>query len=132
MYHVVVGVDDNEPRALASARAVVDLPGAAAETTATLVHSFTDRTDGDAAAEVDSVRAAVDALADGGIDAAVVGTTGDPVERILEVAADEDADLLVLAGRKRSPAGKALFGSVSRSVILRTDRPVMVVGDATG
>nr|WP_276414161.1 universal stress protein [Halomicroarcula sp. XH51] len=35
--------------------------------------------------------------------------------------------MIVLAGRKRSPAGKALFGSVTQDVILGTDRSVLVV-----
>nr|WP_276298484.1 universal stress protein [Halomicroarcula sp. ZS-22-S1] len=46
---------------------------------------------------------------------------------MLEVADARDANLVVLGGRKRSPAGKALFGSVTQDVILGTDRSVLVV-----
>ena len=62
---------------------------------------------------------------------------GDPATEILDTADEVDADLIALAGRrKRSPAGKALFGSTTQAVILETDRSVLVAGtpdeDGTG
>ncbi|MFU8867653.1 universal stress protein, partial [Natronococcus sp.] len=45
----------------------------------------------------------------------------------LHAAERFDADLLVLGARRRSPVGKAVFGSVAQSVLLETDRPAMVV-----
>lgn len=39
-------------------------------------------------------------------------------------------DAIVLGGRKRSPAGKAIFGSVTQAVIRESDRPVVVTGSA--
>ncbi|WP_323172228.1 universal stress protein [Natrialba sp. PRR66] len=50
---------------------------------------------------------------------------GDPAETILEVASEIDADSIVLCGRERSPTGKVLFGSVTQSVLLSADRPVI-------
>ncbi|WP_251330070.1 universal stress protein [Haloplanus pelagicus] len=132
MYHAVVGVDDNEERAVACARAVADLPGAETGARVTIIHSFTDDPSGASAAEIDSVREATVYLEERGIEVDVTGSSGDPAERILDVASAADADLIVAAGRKRSPTGKALFGSVTQSVILNADRPVMVVGDTDG
>ncbi|ELY96828.1 uspA domain protein [Natrialba taiwanensis DSM 12281] len=52
-------------------------------------------------------------------------SSGDAVQNILETATAIDADLLSIGGRKRSPTGKALFGSVAQQVMLRSDRPVL-------
>jgi Universal stress protein UspA and related nucleotide-binding proteins len=46
---------------------------------------------------------------------------------ILSVAEAETVDLIVLATRKQSPVGKALFGSVAQSVILDASVPVLVI-----
>lgn len=55
------------------------------------------------------------------------GRIGDPAEEILKDEAKRSARYIVIAGRKRSSAGKALFGSVTQSVILRTDTSIVAV-----
>lgn len=54
-----------------------------------------------------------------------VGRVGEPGEEILSHAEKIDARYLVIGGRKRTPAGKALFGSVTQRVILDSERPVV-------
>lgn len=129
MYHVVIGVDDNEQRAIACARAAADLPGDASEKRVTIIHSFTDNPSGASATQIGSVREAESLLEEHGIEVQVTESSGDPADQILETAENVDANLIIVAGRKRSPTGKALFGSVTQSVILNADRPVMVAGD---
>lgn len=63
-----------------------------------------------------------------GIEAVTATSEGDPTENILDYIEEKDIDLVVMGGRKRSPAGKFLFGSVSQSVMLNTDVPVLVTG----
>jgi nucleotide-binding universal stress UspA family protein len=130
MYHVVIGVDDNEERALACARAAADLPGDASEKRVTVIHSFTDNPSGASASQLASVRDVTDFLEGEEIEVEVAESSGDPADQLLETARELDADLIVVAGRKRSPTGKALFGSVTQSIILNAERPVMVAGEA--
>lgn len=54
-----------------------------------------------------------------------VGRVGDPGEEIVALADSLDARYLVVGGRKRTPAGKALFGSVTQQVILDAACPVV-------
>ena len=128
MYHVVIGVDEDEDHARACAQEVVDLPGPNSEKHVTLIHSFTDNPSGASATQVHSVREAGDLLESADVEYEVTESSGDPAEAIIEAADTEDVDLIVIGGRKRSPAGKALFGSVTQSVILNAGRPVMVTG----
>ncbi|GAB7021163.1 universal stress protein [Halostagnicola bangensis] len=58
-----------------------------------------------------------------------VGRVGDPAEEILGYADEVGANYLVIGGRSRSPVGKALFGSVTQSVLLDADRPVVTILD---
>lgn len=55
------------------------------------------------------------------------GRVGNPTEEIAQELDRVDARYLVIGGRKRSPVGKALFGSTTQSILLNTDRPVMTV-----
>lgn len=127
MYEVLVAVDDNEERAVKQARAVADLPGTG-DVHATLLHSFTDNPSGASASQVASVRRATEILEETGIETELYEDSGDPTDAILDTAAEVGADVICVGGRKRSPAGKALFGSVAQSVILRADRPVLITG----
>ncbi|KTG09866.1 universal stress protein UspA [Haloprofundus marisrubri] len=130
MYHVLVGVDDDVERARSCAREVANLPGSTGEMTVTLLHAF-DEDPGDAsAADVESVRAAADYFDETDVAYELLESGGDAAQSILDAAERENADLIVVAGRKRSPAGKAIFGSVSQSVILSSQRPVLVAGTA--
>jgi len=60
-------------------------------------------------------------------EAKFVGRVGSPAEEILSVASELDPRFVVIGGRKRSPTGKALFGSVTQSVLLQSERPVVTV-----
>jgi nucleotide-binding universal stress UspA family protein len=60
-------------------------------------------------------------------EVSTVGGIGSPTEEIIDVAKDHDASYLVIGGRRRSPVGKAMFGSVSQAVLLHADRPVVTV-----
>lgn len=56
-----------------------------------------------------------------------VGLEGDPAAEIVEYSRREDAEYIVVSGRKRSPLGQAVFGSVTQSLLLNADRPVVAV-----
>ena len=60
-----------------------------------------------------------------------VGRIGDPAEAILSVAEGNDVRFVVVGGRKRSPAGKALVGSVTQSVLLNSDVPTVTLMEAS-
>lgn len=59
-----------------------------------------------------------------------VGLEGNPAEALLEHSRAEDAEYIVVSARKRSPVGQAVFGSVTQSLLLNADRPVVAVPHA--
>jgi nucleotide-binding universal stress UspA family protein len=61
-----------------------------------------------------------------GATAGEAETSGHAASEIVDTAEDEDFDLVVLAGRKRSATGKFLFGSTSQEVLLDLHGPVLV------
>ncbi|WP_436348611.1 universal stress protein [Natronorubrum sp. FCH18a] len=54
-----------------------------------------------------------------------IGLIGDPADQIVKYADEEDARYIVVTGRKRSPAGKVIFGSVAQSILLNAESPVV-------
>lgn len=65
-----------------------------------------------------------------GLEAVSAVSSGDPADSILTYIEDQDIDLVVIGARKRSPTGKLLFGSVTQSVILHANVPVVVTGES--
>ena len=55
------------------------------------------------------------------------GRVGNVTEEILEEAERLDARYVVSGGRKRTPIGKAVFGSTLQSILLNADRPVVSI-----
>lgn len=51
---------------------------------------------------------------------------------LLQVASDEDTELLVIGLRGASPSGKLTLGSAARRVILSSPSPVLAVKDTPG
>lgn len=136
-YRVLVPVDDDADRAREAAEAVRTLPGDRERFDATVVHVFepfrstsegmvTDSDDIFEHADLpESVELAVELLESDDIAVDVRREYGDPSDVILEVAEEVDADSIVMSGRRRSPTGKIIFGSISQSVLLNADRPVI-------
>lgn len=139
MKRVLLAVDADEERARRAAEGVASMPGAPDDVAVTVLNVFEEFSVADEGGQVrssdyydpedfpESVRLAHDVLDAAGIDVELRREHGDPAERILQVAESVDAAVVAMSGRKRSPAGKALFGSVTQSVILDADRPVLVV-----
>ena len=51
----------------------------------------------------------------------------DPADELLKAMENDDADLLVVGIRQRSPVGKLLLGSVAQQVLLECPKPVLAV-----
>lgn len=69
----------------------------------------------------------VDETLEGRRDVVTVGQVGDPTEEILAEAERREVRYLVIGGRRRTPVGKAVFGSTTQSILLNAELPVMTV-----
>lgn len=56
-----------------------------------------------------------------------VGRVGSSSDEIVSYAENVNASYVVIGGRRRSPVGKAIMGSVTQSVLLSVDCPVVAV-----
>jgi len=84
------------------------------------------------AADIADGEAALDTLEEGLPEGSVADRDqfvrgNEPVEDLLEAAADWDADEYVIGIRKRSPVGKMVFGSTAQNLLLETELPVRTV-----
>lgn len=77
-----------------------------------------------------SVRDAMAVLDDAGVAVSAYGRVGDTDAKgrqLVALAEELDADMLVVGGRKRTPVGKAVFGSLAQDVLLEAPCPVLFV-----
>ena len=134
-YTLLVPVDTNEDRAQAQVEYVTSIPDAAASVRVILLYVYSTIDGADTGKErlrdhmerPDSVAVTQEQLAGRGISVEIYEKEGKIAETIITVAGELQPDGIVLAGRKRSPVGKAIFGSVTQKVILNADYPVTVV-----
>ena len=115
-----------------------------ADATVVLAHVFDedgfrdvlDRLNYDPMGEVDpdevasrysTVRAIGAILDEAGVDYEVRGLIGERGPTINAIAEEVEADQLIVGGRKRSPAGKAVFGSTAQELLLSAPCPATFV-----
>ena len=137
MHRILMPIDQSATRAKTQIEYVLSLPDAGDSVEVKLLHIFTDEDSIDPENDEDrrspeSVPAVAQAkatLEEHGIETEVLKDRHDIVTAIVEQATTHDVDGIVMGGRKRSPAGKVLFGSVTMSVLRNTTIPVTVTGE---
>lgn len=145
MYHIVIPVDEDETRAIAAVQFVTGLGDESGldvnleDVSVSVVNVFEEFQAIDEGGNVssddlyeedkypDSVVTVRDELTDAGLSVDLVRRHGDPGDEVVEYADSVDADNIVVPGRKRSPVGKAVFGSVTQDIVLDADMPVTIV-----
>lgn len=138
MYEVLLPIESDDRRPTAASEAVAELPNTSDDVRVTILNVFEEfevyddmggTSSDELYADVDlpaGVPASVTFLEERGIEVEVRREHGDPTETILDVAIELDVDAIALGGRKQTPVGKVLFGSVTQAVLLNADRPVLV------
>ncbi|MFT4922719.1 MAG: nucleotide-binding universal stress UspA family protein [Haloarculaceae archaeon] len=128
MYEVLVPIDASMDRVDAQIGALDDLQAEGTDLSALLLHVFDENRTGASVRQVEPVRRAESELDGDGVDVTLLEDSGDPIEKILAAAQEQDVDAICLGGRKRTPAGKVLFGSVTQSVALEANVPILICG----
>jgi len=128
MVRILLALDDELGQARAQTDAIADVVGSTAAATVDILHVFGNNPEGASVQQIEAVREALDRLEGVDVEVNLLEASGDPADEILRIAEEYGVDQICIGGRKRSPTGKALFGSVTQDVILGTNRPVLVCG----
>ncbi|ELZ24617.1 uspA domain protein [Haloterrigena salina JCM 13891] len=126
MKTILLCIDTDVERANEQVKSVTELPLETEQVRIVLYHVFRADDENADAENLKSVSEAIERLEEAGFTVEVAQSSGNAVRNILDQAAELDADVISLAGRKRSPTGKALFGSVTQDVILKSNRTVLL------
>lgn len=131
MYRVLLPVEGKVDRVREQVDAVAELPDAPGNVSVTILHVFEDsdiETSANVADATDlkAVTVAKEFLEEQGIEVTIDSRGGAVGTSIIHTAEETDANSIFISGPKRSPASKALFGSVAQFTILNANRPVMV------
>ena len=74
-----------------------------------------------------TIRELVRLFDDAGVDYEIRGDVGPHGEAIVGMAENTGADMIIVGGRRRSPTGKAVFGSTAQEIMLSAPCPVTFV-----
>jgi len=74
-----------------------------------------------------TIRGLVEIIEEAGVKPEIRGAVGDRGPTVVSLAEEYDADRVVIGGRERSPAGKAVFGSTAQEILLSAPCPVTFV-----
>ena len=129
VYHILVPVDEHVDRARMELDYLKSLPADRDATQITVAHAYENEPRDDRPVErPEAVRVAIRELEADGFAVQHREISGPPSDGIVSLADELEADAIVMAGRKRAPTAKVVFGSVAQSVILNSSCPVTVVG----
>ena len=132
MHTILMPVTANIDRAMGQAETIASLPLIREEVNVVIINvldedaSIPESSDMLKPERLDSIRQTKSFLEDQGISVETKRVAGDPVRTIVELANEISADSIFVGGTKRSPAGKAVFGSTSQKIILNAQQPVTV------
>lgn len=134
MYRILMPIDTDASRVDAQTRAILELLNVASDVEVTLLHVFEERAQAEetSPSQLTTGREARDRLTEAGATIQQKSRTGNPAEEILQTAREMGSHQIVLGGRKRSPLGAVVFGSVSQDIIREAPLPVTVTGSAEG
>lgn len=137
MYEMLLPVSRAEAGARLQAEAIVGMPLALEEVSVTVLHAA-EAIESEVGGTVspaqtdevpDSVHAATEVLEDAGVAVDAVVAEGDLADTVHSFVDERDIDHVFVAGERRSPTGKALFGSDVQSIVLNSTVPVTVTPD---
>lgn len=128
MYRVLVAASGTPSQVTKQVEAVAGLPNVESKVEVCLVHVLEESAaDEHDPMRVQAVSDAVEYLEERDISVEVIGRTGDAVSQILRLSEEKDVDAIYVGGPKRSPTGKAVFGSDTQQILLNANRPVTVI-----
>lgn len=127
MYSLLTGIDKDEEHARRQGQAITTLKTEGLNVKVHLLHVFNEETDV-GITDLDSTEVIKPILEEHDIEVSFHEDTGNPARQIVSLAQELDTSAICVAGRKQSPTGKVLFGSITQSVLLSSDRTVIVPG----
>lgn len=137
MYTVLLPVGEEERQATKAANAVRSFPLVQDDLRIVVLNVFQEFEASDEGEHIssdefyseddfpDSVDVVTSLLEEDGITVEWRREHGDAGDEILRIAEEIDAGSILMSGRRRSPTGKALFGSVTQYVLLNAEQPVI-------